>query len=186
MWQARNIAEHAYCPRLFHFMQVEGVFLPSTDTEQGVSVHRRVDKPAKAANPPAEGRGEPEEDSAKPRAVRSLTLFSEALQLTAKLDLAEITGATAIPVEYRKGRPKRAALAPPPEGFGQSWQYSVFFCCLREIDRVRMQTALEAELNLKEDQCLILDLGGDEAVAREAAVTLGEALPDRRGTMTVI
>ena len=72
------------------------------------------------------------------------------------------------------------------KGFGESWQYSVFFCCLRSIDRVRMQTALEAELNLKEDQCLILDLGGDETMAREAAVTLGESLPDRRGTMTVI
>jgi hypothetical protein len=49
-----------------------------------------------------------------------------------------------------------------------------------------MQTALEAELNLKEDQCLILDLGGDETAARDAAVTLGESLPERRGTMTVI
>jgi CRISPR-associated protein Cas2 len=72
------------------------------------------------------------------------------------------------------------------KGFGEPWQYSVFFCCLRDIDRVRMQTALEAELNLKEDQCLILDLGGDETAARDAAVTLGESLPERRGTMTVI
>jgi CRISPR-associated protein Cas4 len=118
MWQARNIAEHAYCPRLFHFMQVEGVFLPSTDTEQGVAVHRRVDQPSKPATPPAEGTDEPEEDAAKPRAVRSLTLFSEALQLTAKLDLAEISGATAIPIEYRKGRPNRSALSPPPEDLG--------------------------------------------------------------------
>ncbi len=118
MWQARNIAEHAYCPRLFHFMQVDGVFLPSTDTEQGIAVHRRVDKPSKAATPPAEGTGGQEEDAAKPRAVRSLTLFSVALQLTAKLDLAEIAGTTAIPVEYRKGSPKRAALSPPPEDLG--------------------------------------------------------------------
>jgi CRISPR-associated protein Cas2 len=72
------------------------------------------------------------------------------------------------------------------KGFGEPWQYSVFFCCLRDIDRVRMQTALEAELNLKEDQCLILDLGGDKTAARDAAVTLGESLPERRGTMTVI
>ncbi|MBI5383504.1 MAG: CRISPR-associated endonuclease Cas2 [Verrucomicrobia bacterium] len=72
------------------------------------------------------------------------------------------------------------------KGFGEPWQYSVFFCCLREIDRVRMQTALEAELNLKEDACLILDLGGDEEAARDAVVTLGESLPDPRGTMTVI
>jgi len=72
------------------------------------------------------------------------------------------------------------------KGFGEPWQYSVFFCCLKEIDRVRLQTALEVELNLREDSCLILDLGGDEVAAREAAVTLGESLPERHGTMTVI
>lgn len=64
------------------------------------------------------------------------------------------------------------------KGYGEHWQYSVFFCTLREIDRVRMQSALEDAMNLKEDQALILDLGGDEAAAREAAVTIGVALPE--------
>lgn len=72
------------------------------------------------------------------------------------------------------------------KGFGEPWQYSVFFCCLKDIDRVRLQTALESELNLHEDSCLILDLGKDEETARDATVILGESLPDRRGTMTVI
>ncbi|MBI5383503.1 MAG: CRISPR-associated endonuclease Cas1 [Verrucomicrobia bacterium] len=111
MWQTRNIAEHAYCPRLFYFMQVEGVFLPSTDTVQGVAVHRRVDKPSQAPASPEEG----DSAAARPVAVRSLALSSEALQLTAKLDLAEISGVVAVPVEYRKGRPKRSVMSPPPD-----------------------------------------------------------------------
>lgn len=63
-------------------------------------------------------------------------------------------------------------------GYGEHWQYSVFFCTLRDIDRVRMQTALEEAMNLKEDQALIIDLGADEKSAREAAVSVGISLPE--------
>ncbi len=124
-WPCRGVAEHAYCPRLFYYMTVEGVFIPSADTEQGAGVHARVDRPSEAprsiaakrttkASPVDESvgsEGQPE-DSDRPRSVRSLVLTSERLGLTARLDLAEITGSTAIPVEYRKGRPKRSIEAP--------------------------------------------------------------------------
>src|SRR5438309_1288553 len=46
-------------------------------------------------------------------------------------------------------------------GYGEWWQYSVFFATLKDIDRVRMQSALEEQMNLKEDQCLIHELGND-------------------------
>lgn len=119
LWPARGVAEHAYCPRLFYYMTVEGVFVPSADTEQGAGVHRRVDRPsAAAAESPATNRRagrkaaekleEAESDSERPRAVRSLALTSQRLGLTATLDLAEIEGTRAAPVEYRKGRPKRS------------------------------------------------------------------------------
>jgi len=127
IWHARNIGEHAYCPRLFYYMQVEGVFLPSYDTERGSIVHRRVDSPSTApaartdqspaAKPDAGSENEdaPEPaDPDRPRPVRSLHLTSDRLALTARLDLAELTEApdansppTAVPVEYRKGRPRR-------------------------------------------------------------------------------
>ena len=81
-------------------MTVEGVFLPSADTEQGRGVHRRVDRPSEAL-------AEEPEDPDRPRSLRSLALTSERLGITATLDLAEIDGMTAVPVEYRKGRPKR-------------------------------------------------------------------------------
>jgi hypothetical protein len=42
LWPTRGVAEHAYCPRLFYFMTVEGIFAPSADTEQGKGTHRRV------------------------------------------------------------------------------------------------------------------------------------------------
>ena len=72
------------------------------------------------------------------------------------------------------------------KGYGEHWQYSVFFCVLKEIDRVRMQSELEAELNLKADQCIIIDLGGDEESAREAVAVLGESLPKAQSGVVVV
>jgi CRISPR-associated protein Cas2 len=71
-------------------------------------------------------------------------------------------------------------------GHGEHWQYSAFFCVLKEIDRVRMQGQLEEHMNLKEDQCVIIDLGPNEAVAREAATVLGPSLPKGETGMVVI
>ncbi len=104
LWPARNVAEHAYCPRLFYFMEVEGIFLPSVDTEKGVAAHRRVDRPSAEMD---------EAHPDRPKSIRSLTLTSKQLGLTATLDLAEISGQTAVPVEYRKGRSKRVEMPPP-------------------------------------------------------------------------
>ncbi|MCX7805325.1 MAG: CRISPR-associated endonuclease Cas2 [Planctomycetota bacterium] len=72
------------------------------------------------------------------------------------------------------------------KGYGEHWQFSVFFCVLRDIDRVRMQTDLEAEMNLKEDQVLIVDLGPDERDARESATVIGQPMPQPEGSMVVI
>lgn len=109
LWPARNVAEYAYCPRLFYYMQVEGIFVPSSDTEKGVAVHRRVDKPSASL----EKTDIREDDPERPKVVRSLVLTSESLGLTATLDLAEISGQVSVPVEYRKGHPKRVAVGPP-------------------------------------------------------------------------
>jgi CRISP-associated protein Cas1 len=122
LWPSRGVAEHAYCPRLFYYMTVEGVFFPSADTEQGAGAHRRVDhpslappeieKPASKSKTAKSAKGvekleESESDPERPRSVRSLALTSERLGLTATLDLAEIEGSRAVPVEYRKGRSRR-------------------------------------------------------------------------------
>jgi len=71
-------------------------------------------------------------------------------------------------------------------GHGEHWQYSVFFCVLKEIDRVRMQAQLEEHMNLKEDQCVIVDLGPNEEEARDAATVLGPSLPSQEAGVLVV
>ncbi len=111
LWPARNVAEFAYCPRLFYFMEVEGIHVPSDDTEAGQRVHRRVDAPSHSPDECCDAAA----DTGQPRSLRSLTLTSNHLGLTATLDIAEIDGHVAVPVEYRKGRPQRSRLAPRDE-----------------------------------------------------------------------
>lgn len=72
------------------------------------------------------------------------------------------------------------------KGYGEHWQFSIFFCVLKDIDRVRMQSNLEAEVNWKEDQVLLIDLGENELEARKSAVILGQPLPETdAGTIVV-
>jgi CRISPR-associated protein Cas1 len=95
---ARMINEFVYCPRLFYYEQVQGVFVESADTIEGSIQHQRVDK---------EGKGAPPADSAseEPVIARSITLSSERHKVIAKLDLAEFADGKAVPVDYKHGRP---------------------------------------------------------------------------------
>jgi CRISPR-associated protein Cas2 len=72
------------------------------------------------------------------------------------------------------------------KGYGEAWQLSVFFCVLKDIDRVRLQADLEEQMNLKEDQAMILDLGPNEEQARKAATVVGQPLPDQDSGIVVI
>lgn len=72
------------------------------------------------------------------------------------------------------------------KAYGEAWQYSVFYCTLKAIDRVRLENAAREVLNLKEDQLLIVDLGGNEETARESARVLGPSLPEAESGMVVI
>lgn len=72
------------------------------------------------------------------------------------------------------------------KGYGEPWQYSVFYCVLRAIDRVRLENDLREVLNMKEDQVMIVDLGGNDEAAREAAKVLGASLPEAESGMVVI
>ncbi len=94
---ARMVNEFCYCPRLFFYEWVDGLFAESVDTVEGAIEHRRVD--AKASKLPG-----PEEGSEIH--ARSVTLSSERLRVIAKMDLVELEGATATPVDYKHGRPR--------------------------------------------------------------------------------
>ena len=49
---ARMINEYVYCPRLFYFEQVEGIFVHNEHTAEGAVQHKRVDREAQAAPRP--------------------------------------------------------------------------------------------------------------------------------------
>jgi CRISPR-associated protein Cas1 len=93
------VNEFVYCPRLFFYEWVEGVFLESADTVEGSVQHKRVDREGKGL-PKAEEAGEEKIHS------RSVTLSSERFRVIAKMDLVELAGSTATPVDYKHGRPR--------------------------------------------------------------------------------
>jgi CRISPR-associated protein Cas4 len=95
---ARMVNEFVYCPRLFYYEWVEGVFKESPDTLEGAAQHKRVDR---------ESRGLPDaaELGEKRIHTRSITLSSEQHLVIAKMDLIEIEGGVATPVDFKHGKP---------------------------------------------------------------------------------
>lgn len=120
---ARMLNEFVYCPRLFYYEHVEGVFLHSDDTRRGAEEHKRVDagkgelpkakrntedlkaeklnsgqeesaETTPAADSPA-ATASAETENAEVIHARSVMLGSETLGVVAKLDLVEVTLETA-------------------------------------------------------------------------------------------
>jgi CRISPR-associated protein Cas1 len=116
---ARMVNEYAYCPRLFFYEWVEGLFAESVDTVEGAIQHRRVD--AKATGlPSAEEIGgettdkttdDEKRSSVPPQTIhsRSVQLSSERLRVIAKMDLVEVEDGVVTPVDYKHGRPRDGA-----------------------------------------------------------------------------
>ena len=98
---ARMVNEFVYCPRLFFYEWVDGVFRESADTIEGAAQHKRVDARATAL-PEAGAAG----DNGEKLHARSVTLSSERLRVIATLDLVEAQGQTATPVDYKHGAPR--------------------------------------------------------------------------------
>jgi CRISPR-associated protein Cas1 len=96
---ARMVNEFVYCPRLFFYEWVEGLFRESADTIEGKFQHQRVD---------AEGDAMPSPEEAEEEKIhaRSITLSSERLRVIAKIDLVEGAGGVVTPVDYKHGRPR--------------------------------------------------------------------------------
>jgi CRISPR-associated protein Cas1 len=96
---ARMVNEFVYCPRLFFYEWVEGVFAHSSDTVEGALRHEKLERKEDAL-PAAEEAGEEKVHS------RSVELASDSLRVIAKIDLVEGQGGTVSPVDYKKGRPR--------------------------------------------------------------------------------
>lgn len=71
-------------------------------------------------------------------------------------------------------------------GYGEPRQFSVFWCVLKKIERVRLEEALKAVMNQRDDQVLIVDLGGDEEAARDAVFVLGQGMEEPAGGTVVV
>lgn len=59
-------------------------------------------------------------------------------------------------------------------GFGQHIQLSVFRCVLGDRQRVQLEAALMAEMNLDEDQALVVDLGPEAGHGARAIQAVGQ------------
>ncbi len=132
---ARMLNEFIYCPRLFYYEHVEGVFVDNADTRRGAALHQRVDsgsgqlpaaKKESPAKTPDDTPSDPEPtEGQKPETesdvihCRSVTLGSTRLGVVAKMDLIEarrefLPGEQAdlfatvevIPVDYKAGSPR--------------------------------------------------------------------------------
>ncbi len=147
---ARMLNEFVYCPRLFYYEHVEGIFLHNADTKKGASEHSRVDAgkgdlpkarkkstPEKLENERRDERSGDEETplpqsqdadpaNAKPEVIhaRSVMLGSETLGVVAKLDLVEVTveaAAAGSPADVRVVCPVEYKTGAPREGdFGNA------------------------------------------------------------------
>lgn len=71
-------------------------------------------------------------------------------------------------------------------GYGESWQYSVFFCVLSDIERVRLERDLSQVIHHRMDQVMLIDLGKNEGGIRNGVVVLGVALPEGNDGMLVV
>ncbi len=102
---ARMVNEFVYCPRLFFYEWVDGVFEHSADTVEGALRHEKLETKADAL-PPAGQEGESRIHS------RSVQLSSETHKLIATIDLVEGDGGAVSPVDYKRGRPCDGADGP--------------------------------------------------------------------------
>lgn len=97
---ARMVNEFVYCPRLFFYEWVEGIFVESKDTIEGSQQHQCVDK---------EGKGlPPVEELPEDLKTRAITLSSEVHRVIAKIDLLEAHSGIVTPVDYKRGRPRES------------------------------------------------------------------------------
>jgi CRISPR-associated protein Cas1 len=100
---ARMLNEFVYCPRLFYYEWVEGVFAHNRETVEGALRHGKLDDKQDGLVPAGELAPEDQLHS------RSITLSSDALGLIAKMDLVEVSEGTVTPVDYKRGTPRKNA-----------------------------------------------------------------------------
>lgn len=130
---ARMLNEFVYCPRLYFYEHVEGIFVDNADTLRGSAIHARVDggkggMPKGRGDVPSPSSAKAPGDVASPESAangagtaplvedtihsRSVMLGSEKHGVVAKMDLVEVRVgadgevASVCPVDYKVGSPR--------------------------------------------------------------------------------
>lgn len=106
---ARMLNEFVYCPRLFFYEHVDSQFVHNRETTEGALRHSTVDGGSGELASPAEL---PPDEVLH---ARSVTLSSESHRLIAKMDLVEADGQRVIPIDYKRGSPRRIDAADKSE-----------------------------------------------------------------------
>lgn len=115
---ARMLNEVTYCPRLFWYEFVEGLFIESADTIDGKLKHASTDE-ASSRRAPAAARKRRLKDAESADSddeiihSTSVTLSSSKHGIIAKIDLVETGPDGDVPVEYKRGRAPRTTAAAP-------------------------------------------------------------------------
>lgn len=146
----RMVNEYVYCPRLAYLEWIQGEWDDNADTVGGRYAHRRVDAE------PARDVPEAREAAGRELTARSLMLSSESLGVIARMDLLELDGERATPVDYKRGR--------VPDVPGQAYDPERVQLCLQGLilrdhgyrceggvlyyveSRTRVEVAFDAEL----------------------------------------
>jgi CRISP-associated protein Cas1 len=115
----RALNQVSYCPRLYWLQYVEGLMVINEHVEDGVVKHGRVNDPKAALRP------RKERDTVH---TRSVSLASEALGLTGKLDLIEEKEGEIYPVEY-----KRSAAPTDANGQATYWDNDAIQVCAQGL-----------------------------------------------------
>ena len=151
---ARMVNEWVYCPRLAYLEWVQGEWAGNADTAAGDAAH----KPTKRGRAPALPEPEPVEEGAALK-TRRLLLASEALGVTAEIDILEVEDGACTPVDVKAGRrphvaegaylPERVQLCVQGlllrEAGYRSDDGAIWYAASRERVRVAFDEALVAE-----------------------------------------
>jgi len=180
----RMLNEFTYCPRLGYLEWVQGEWAENVETLEGTFGHRNVDQPDRksfdapekvdeGASDKGQVTSEADQDgnpsssqlsSLNPQPLpsihaRSLTLSAPAEGILAKLDLLELDGTSATPVDYKRGK-----LPDVPEGAYEPER--VQLCAQGLILRANGYEAREGILYFIESRRRVVIPFTDELIAR--------------------
>ncbi|MBI4249346.1 MAG: CRISPR-associated protein Cas4, partial [Elusimicrobia bacterium] len=101
----RMLNEYVYCPRLFHLEHVQGLFRESADTVAGAFQHKRAESNRSKVRRKDK---EPEAEEQPNFFTKNLSLSSEKLGITGKLDAVEEEGGHWAPLEGKRSAGPKA------------------------------------------------------------------------------